>query len=270
MEENLLQRAERLTALRTHHPAWLLLASRHAAQVLSSLRALFEPGQDGLDLDDALHLSAEAMANDDDQGTRMPEMGSDIQQANRELGSGSRESWSSSATDGCTRPMRWSPRSVTETLDNRVMTSTASRLSVVQREIENLETHLNSDPKSRALSLKRRIRELQAELDQGGKPGFVVIEAADSLAGFQLLQSDTRIDLLVIDIGLPRGIDGRQMADTGRSTRPGLPVLFMTGYAQLHVLDDALVDSCTSTLTKPFALETLMANVDALLKEANS
>ena len=60
------------------------------------------------------------------------------------------------------------------------------------------------------------------------------------------------------------------MADTGRSTRPGHPVLFMTGYAQLHVLDDALVDSCTSVLTKPFALETLMANVDALLKEANS
>lgn len=66
--------------------------------------------------------------------------------------------------------------------------------------------HFNPDPKSRALSLKRRIRELQAELDQGGKPGFVVIEAANSLACLQLLQSDTRIDLLVTDIGLPDAV----------------------------------------------------------------
>jgi PAS domain S-box-containing protein len=69
--------------------------------------------------------------------------------------------------------------------------------------------------------------------------GYIVIEAADSLAGLQLLGSDTRIDLLVTDIGLPGGIDGKQMVDTGRSTRPDLPVLFMTGYAQPHVLENA-------------------------------
>ncbi|HDS0919575.1 TPA: PAS domain-containing protein [Pseudomonas putida] len=99
-----------------------------------------------------------------------------------------------------------------------------------------------------------------------GSCGYIVIEATDSLAGLQLLRSDTRIDLLVTDIGLPGGTDGRQMADTGRSIRPGLPVLFMTGYAQPNVLDNAQLQPNTAVLTKPFTLEALTLNVNALLK----
>ncbi|MBC3495640.1 PAS domain-containing protein [Pseudomonas kermanshahensis] len=101
-----------------------------------------------------------------------------------------------------------------------------------------------------------------------GNCGYIVIEAADSLAGLQLLRSDTRIDLLVTDIGLPGGIDGRQMADAGRCTRSGLPVLFMTGYAQPHVLDNAQLEPNTAVLTKPFTLEALTLNVNALLKRS--
>ncbi|QCI12429.1 PAS domain S-box protein [Pseudomonas putida] len=99
-----------------------------------------------------------------------------------------------------------------------------------------------------------------------GNYGYVVIEAADSLAGLQLLRSDTRIDLLVTDIGLPGGIDGRQMAQAGRETRPGLPVLFMSGYAQPHVLDDTPADPLTAVMGKPFALEALTRHVEGLLR----
>jgi PAS domain S-box-containing protein len=99
-----------------------------------------------------------------------------------------------------------------------------------------------------------------------GSYGYIVIEAADSLAGLQLLRSDTRIDLLVTDIGLPGGVDGRQMADTGRCTRPGLPILFMTGYAQPHALENAQLEPNTAVLTKPFALEALALNVNNLLR----
>ncbi|MFJ4394465.1 PAS domain-containing protein [Pseudomonas sp. NPDC089395] len=99
-----------------------------------------------------------------------------------------------------------------------------------------------------------------------GNCGYIVIEAADSLAGLQLLRSDTPIDLLVTDIGLPGGIDGRQMADAGRGTRPGLPVLFMTGYAQPNVLDNAQLEPNTAVLTKPFALEALTMSVNELLR----
>ncbi|MCT8165188.1 MULTISPECIES: PAS domain-containing sensor histidine kinase [unclassified Pseudomonas] len=99
-----------------------------------------------------------------------------------------------------------------------------------------------------------------------GSYGYVVIEAADSLAGLQLLRSDTRIDLLVTDIGLPGGIDGWQMAETGRETRPGLPVLFISGYAQPHLLDSTPSDPLSAVLTKPFALEALTLSVEGLLR----
>lgn len=100
-----------------------------------------------------------------------------------------------------------------------------------------------------------------------GNCGYVVIKAADSLVGLQLLQSNTRIDLLVTDIGLPGGIDGRQMAEKGRTSRPELPVLFMTGYAQSHILEGALLETRTAVLTKPFALDALTLSVDALLRK---
>ncbi len=99
-----------------------------------------------------------------------------------------------------------------------------------------------------------------------GSLGYVAIEAADSLAGLRILQSDVRIDLLVTDVGLPGGINGRQMADAGRQSRPELPVLFITGYAETTVLDKCHLEPRTDVLTKPFALETLAARMKILIK----
>jgi PAS domain S-box-containing protein len=99
-----------------------------------------------------------------------------------------------------------------------------------------------------------------------GGLGYVAIEAADSLAGLRILQSDVRIDLLVTDVGLPGGINGRQMADAGRQSRPELPVLFITGYAETMVLDKCHLEPRTDVLTKPFALETLAARIRILIK----
>ncbi|AIR91091.1 hybrid sensor histidine kinase/response regulator [Pseudomonas cremoricolorata] len=95
--------------------------------------------------------------------------------------------------------------------------------------------------------------------------GYLVLEAADGQAGLQLLQSDMRIDLLVTDIGLPGTLDGRQMADAGRQLRPALPVLYMTGFAEPHVLHDCPQDQGSAVLIKPFALERLVASVSQLL-----
>ncbi|MGE8062529.1 PAS domain-containing protein [Pseudomonas sp. NPDC089547] len=94
--------------------------------------------------------------------------------------------------------------------------------------------------------------------------GCTVIEAADSQAGLQLLASDARIDLLVTDIGLPGGLDGREMATFGRKTREGLPVIFMTGYASPSVFDDEVLRTSSAVLIKPFAMEDLVANVQAM------
>ena len=69
-----------------------------------------------------------------------------------------------------------------------------------------------------------------------GELGYTVIEAADSAAGLKLLRSDVHIDLLVTDVGLPGGMNGRQMAEAGMELRPGLKTLFITGYAENAVM----------------------------------
>ena len=66
--------------------------------------------------------------------------------------------------------------------------------------------------------------------------GYAAIEAADSPSGLKVLQSDVRIDLLVTDVGLLGGMNGRQMADAARASRPDLKVLFITGYAENAVV----------------------------------
>ncbi|MDU6727928.1 MAG: PAS domain-containing protein, partial [Bradyrhizobium sp.] len=66
--------------------------------------------------------------------------------------------------------------------------------------------------------------------------GYAVIEAKDGPTGLAALQSNARIDLLITDVGLPGGMNGRQLADAARATRPGLKILFITGYAENAIL----------------------------------
>ncbi|KAB1072976.1 hybrid sensor histidine kinase/response regulator [Methylobacterium planeticum] len=97
--------------------------------------------------------------------------------------------------------------------------------------------------------------------------GYTAIEAADSVAGLKVLQSDVRIDLLVTDVGLPGGMNGRQMADAGRERRPDLKVLFITGYAENAVLGNGYLRPGMQVLTKPFVLETLASRIKELIAD---
>jgi PAS domain S-box-containing protein len=101
-----------------------------------------------------------------------------------------------------------------------------------------------------------------------GSQGYRIIEAADGVAGLQILQSDTHVDLLVTDIGLPGAIDGRQMAQAARESRPELPVLLMTGYTDPAVVGNPSLEPATAVLTKPFALDTLISKVRQLSSKA--
>ena len=87
--------------------------------------------------------------------------------------------------------------------------------------------------------------------------GYTAIEAADSAAGLQVLQSDVRIDLLITDVGLPGGMNGRQMADAARVSRPSLKVLFITGYAENAAVGNGHLEPGMAVLTKPFVIEAL-------------
>lgn len=78
------------------------------------------------------------------------------------------------------------------------------------------------------------------------------------------LREDPSIELLLTDVGLP-GISGRELADMARTYRPGLPVLFMTGYAETALDRQAFLDTGMDLLIKPFQTSELLAKVGRTL-----
>ena len=95
--------------------------------------------------------------------------------------------------------------------------------------------------------------------------GYTAIEVADGAAGLRVLQSDARINLLVTDVGLPGGMNGRQVADAARALRPDLKVLFITGYAENAVLSHGHLDPGMHVMTKPFAMDALASRIKELI-----
>jgi CheY-like chemotaxis protein len=97
--------------------------------------------------------------------------------------------------------------------------------------------------------------------------GYAAIEAADGPSGLRVLRSDARVDLLVTDVGLP-GLNGRQLADAAREARPGLKVLFITGYAHNAAVGNGVLEPGTEMLTKPFAMDALGDKIRAMIDKA--
>ena len=89
--------------------------------------------------------------------------------------------------------------------------------------------------------------------------GYRIIQAADGPSGLRMLQAAGRVDLLITDVGLPGGLNGRQVADAARSTLPGLKVLFITGFAENACIGNGHLDFGMSVITKPF-VNTVLAN----------
>jgi PAS domain S-box-containing protein len=96
--------------------------------------------------------------------------------------------------------------------------------------------------------------------------GYAAIEATDGLSGLKILQSDARIDLLITDVGLP-GLNGRQMAEAARTTRPDLKILFMTGYAHNAAIGNGnVLEPGMEIMSKPFALEDLAKKIRNMIE----
>lgn len=97
--------------------------------------------------------------------------------------------------------------------------------------------------------------------------GYGSLEAGDRAAGLKILRSDAHIDLLVTDVGLPGGMNGRQMADAGRVHRPELKILFITGYAENAVLGNGVLQPGMAVVTKPFSLEAMNARIQSMMDD---
>ena len=189
--------AQSLIQARMQHPGWRLLAARRAPLVLASAQLLFEAAEDGVEWETAVQALSELLAeyaNDDELGG-----GDDFAASARaEL-----REWIKLRLIVERENRLYATHALEQALDfvsgleQRVMTSTASRLSVVQREIENLDIHLNPDAETRADWLRRKIAQLEQELEQVEKGRIPVLsrpQAEEAIRELYTLAAGLRAD----------------------------------------------------------------------------
>ena len=97
--------------------------------------------------------------------------------------------------------------------------------------------------------------------------GYAALQANDGPSGMAVLRSDVPLDLLITDVGLPNGMNGRQVADAARELRRDLKILFITGFAENAVLKQGSLDQGMTVLTKPFVTDELARRVKALISD---
>jgi PAS domain S-box-containing protein len=96
--------------------------------------------------------------------------------------------------------------------------------------------------------------------------GYRVLQAADAEAALTILRSDRRVDLLFTDVVLP-GRTGKVLADESAIARPGLKVLFTTGYSRNAIVHHGRLDAGVRLLQKPFTFDQLASRVREVLDE---
>jgi signal transduction histidine kinase len=95
--------------------------------------------------------------------------------------------------------------------------------------------------------------------------GYNVLTAKDGADALRHLQSDAGVDLLITDVGLPGGMNGRQLADEARKHRPDLKVLFITGFAENAAVGHGHLALGMEVMGKPFEIASLAEKVKTLV-----
>jgi CheY-like chemotaxis protein len=97
--------------------------------------------------------------------------------------------------------------------------------------------------------------------------GYQVLEAGNGRAALDLLQSNNDVALLFTDVVMPAGLDGRQLADEAARRRPGIKILFTTGYTRNAIVRDDRLDPGVNLISKPFTFHELASKVRLLLDQ---
>jgi len=167
--------------LRKHHPAWQLLAATKGPLMVAVLQVLFKENSESVEFDTIVLDLAQLLRVQQENGEI--ECGNDFQQeARREIrgwikrGLLQERQGRILATDALDSALRF-----VQGLDQRIMSSSASRLAIVQREIEHLEASLNPNPDQRAAFLKNKIAELETELSQVEQGHVEVLPEAQAI-----------------------------------------------------------------------------------------
>ncbi|WP_242126962.1 CHASE3 domain-containing protein [Sphingobium sp. Sx8-8] len=109
---------------------------------------------------------------------------------------------------------------------------------------------------------EERVRHMS--VDSLRELGYTIVQASDGEQALEMLAIQPRIDMLFTDIVMP-GINGRELADRARKTRPALKILYTTGYTRNAIVHNGMLDPGVSFLAKPFTLDQLAMKVRQVL-----
>jgi CheY-like chemotaxis protein len=95
--------------------------------------------------------------------------------------------------------------------------------------------------------------------------GYFAAEAGDGPTALKLLQSISSVDLLITDLALPGGINGRELADRARTLNSDIRVLYITGYAENAVISNGQLPPGVQILHKPFSVQVLASRIKDII-----
>ncbi len=266
---------QKYISLRRSHSAWLLLASPKGPLILASLKHLIESNPTGVDFDEAVEKLAAAFA--DHANDSEFELGNDhALEARKEL-----RQWLKRgliverggkilATDAFQRSLMF-----LESLEDRTMTSTASRLATVQRAIEVLDSQLSRSQSDRVKSLQVRIELLSQELKAVQAGNFEVLDGSRAEEGIR--------EVYQLAISLP--VDFRRVEDSYREAdrilrqriisenqnRGEVVDELLNGHAQLvQTVEGQVFESFYAQLAKSSELQEMKTRLRAILENANT
>lgn len=263
----------RLLGLRRQHPAWRLLAARTGPLVIATLKALFDENLNGIGFDTAQQLLSESLQLAHEAG-EIESDGDYRLEARREI-----RLWIKQAlilerdeqliaTDALEAAFRF-----VDGLDNRIMTSTASRLSIVQREIEELELRMNPDPTRRAEQIRRQIDALEVALFAAERGEVEVLDepaAIEAIREVYTLAMSLRYDFRRVEDSY-RAAD-RQLRESvvaQDSHRGQIVDTLLDGHDALLQTDEGQVfDSFQQQLTRSVELDNMKQQIRSLSTQA--
>lgn len=237
------QRTQKYVSARQQHPAWLLLASRRAPLMLSCLDALFEHQRDGVAFDYAVQALADMLKAHANQPEYDIDPAEVIPLARRELREWIRRALVTEREDRVfeTDALKTALRFV-EQLDHRLMmTSTASRLAVVQREIGNLAMALDPNAKNRADYIQSRIQELQQQLAEVQAGHLELLTEAQAIEGMRE----------VYTLAMSLRADFRRVEDSWREADRTLRQAILSQRYHRGAVMDQLLDGHARLLNTP-------------------